>query len=102
MFSGLLKSVLLRSETKCLIGKHRHLLITPLLLPSFIVRTIYDPASAIDLYVPRADVTFDRFRLQDAELVRQGWGWVRREYVEHGGGDVVKDAIWKAVLVFLD
>lgn len=90
------------SEPKILLGTFRHILITPLLLPSFLVRILNDPGSSIDLYVPRADVTFDRFRLQDAELVRQGWGWVRREYTEHGGGDAMRDAIWKAVLVFLD
>ncbi|RDB29187.1 hypothetical protein Hypma_016109 [Hypsizygus marmoreus] len=49
--------------------------------PLFILfKTIHDPGSAVTLHVPRLDVVFDQFRLQDAELVRQGATFVRREY----------------------
>ncbi|KAI0829093.1 hypothetical protein BC628DRAFT_1417438 [Trametes gibbosa] len=35
-------------------------------------RTMSDPSSGMNLYVTRVDVTFESFRLRDAELVRQG------------------------------
>ncbi|KAG6911260.1 hypothetical protein DXG01_002098 [Tephrocybe rancida] len=47
------------------------LLKTVLSVPSSIIKAIHDPASALTLHIPRIDVTFDRFRLRDAELVRQ-------------------------------
>jgi hypothetical protein len=40
--------------------------------PSEIFKICRDPFSTIDLFVPRTDITFDNFRIRDAELLRQG------------------------------
>ncbi|TFK60641.1 hypothetical protein BDN72DRAFT_850355 [Pluteus cervinus] len=64
------------------------------------VREIWDhPDSVLDLYIPRLDVTFDEFRLRDADLVPRLEGFVKRrlydgsllqEFVSQAGWD----AIW--------
>lgn len=56
------------------------------------------------MHVPRLDVTFDRFRLRDADLVRQGAIFLRREYVtfqDQQGMDIsgfLQDMFWEGVL----
>jgi hypothetical protein len=37
--------------------------------PGDLFNAIYNPVSVMDLYVPLAHITFDRFRLRDAELM---------------------------------
>ncbi|KAG5720367.1 hypothetical protein E4T56_gene21017 [Termitomyces sp. T112] len=51
-----------------------------LAFPLAFFKTIYDPPSALTLHSSRLDVTFDQFRLRDAELVRQSWEYLWRQY----------------------
>ncbi|KAF5384764.1 hypothetical protein D9615_001054 [Tricholomella constricta] len=93
-----------RSILCTLCAKPLHLLQALLSPLPLALKTIHDPASAITLHVPRLDVTFDRFRLQDAELVRQGAEFVRRRYVllqekeEMDVGDFLQDMLMQGIL----
>ncbi|KAH7922785.1 hypothetical protein BV22DRAFT_1106424 [Leucogyrophana mollusca] len=49
----------------------RSLLYSIISLPFDIVNIYKDPMSTVDLHIPRLDVTFDDFRIRDAELLRQ-------------------------------
>ncbi|KAH9884640.1 hypothetical protein C8Q73DRAFT_351781 [Cubamyces lactineus] len=49
--------------------------------PIDLVRTFNNPVSSVNLYVTRVDVTFDSFRLRDAELVRQGFSLIREKAI---------------------
>lgn len=63
-------------------------------------RFINFPMSTVDLYVNRADVVFDEFRLRDAELVRQGFMTLREKTALFGvsWGDAIFDAFVKTVV----
>ncbi|KAI0328463.1 hypothetical protein GY45DRAFT_1326336 [Cubamyces sp. BRFM 1775] len=66
--------------------------------PIDLVRTFNNPASSVNLYVTRVDVTFDSFRLRDAELVRQGFALVREKAITSkiDWSDVFFDALLDA------
>ncbi|KAI0652737.1 hypothetical protein C8Q79DRAFT_939153 [Trametes meyenii] len=49
--------------------------------PFDLFRAISSPVNSVDLYVTRVDVTFDSFRLRDAELVRQGFSLAREKAI---------------------
>ncbi|KAG6901025.1 hypothetical protein C0995_002048 [Termitomyces sp. Mi166 len=72
--------------------------------PLTLIKTIHDPASALTIHSSRIDVTFDQFRLRDAELVSQSWEYVRRQYEllkEKKGMDIkgfVQDMLMMGVL----
>ncbi|EPT03425.1 hypothetical protein FOMPIDRAFT_1158916 [Fomitopsis schrenkii] len=68
--------------------------------PFDFLRFIDFPMSAVDLYVGRADVTFDEFRIRDAELVKQGFITLREKTAlfEVNWGDAILDAFIKTVV----
>ncbi|KAI0801527.1 hypothetical protein C8Q74DRAFT_1314635 [Fomes fomentarius] len=47
--------------------------------PIDLVRAFNYPVSGTNLYVTRLDVTFDSFRLRDAELLKQGFSLIREK-----------------------
>ncbi|KAJ8523084.1 hypothetical protein ONZ45_g410 [Pleurotus djamor] len=49
----------------------RQLLQSIAYFPSDVWKTCRDPMGTLDLYAPRADITFERFRIRDSELVRE-------------------------------
>ncbi|KAH7907559.1 hypothetical protein BJ138DRAFT_1116595 [Hygrophoropsis aurantiaca] len=49
----------------------RSLIYSIISFPFDVVNIYKDPMSTIDIYIPRLDVTFDDFRIRDAELIRQ-------------------------------
>ncbi|EGO05362.1 hypothetical protein SERLA73DRAFT_82989 [Serpula lacrymans var. lacrymans S7.3] len=55
--------------------------------PSDVLRIFMDPMSSIDIYCPRADITFDYFRIRDAELLRQGFV-LFNEKLEYSGVNI--------------
>ncbi|KAI0370114.1 hypothetical protein BV20DRAFT_1052743 [Pilatotrama ljubarskyi] len=67
--------------------------------PIDLVRTFNYPVSSMNLYVTRVDVTFDSFRLRDAELLRQGFGLVREKAITSkiDWSDVFFDALADAL-----
>ncbi|OJT13956.1 hypothetical protein TRAPUB_9495 [Trametes pubescens] len=60
-------------------GRYAQVLSSLLHFPIDLVRTFNNPSSSFNLYVSRLDVTFDSFRLRDAELVRQGFVLAREK-----------------------
>ena len=44
------------------------------------------PMRFVDIYVTRADITFDEFRVRDAELFIQGLQMLEQTMAMHGGG----------------
>lgn len=54
-----------------------------------------DPSLSFDLNVPRADITFDNFRIRDAELLRQGFHMMQEELNKRNTsfGGVIADVI---------
>ncbi|RPD69397.1 hypothetical protein L226DRAFT_555218 [Lentinus tigrinus ALCF2SS1-7] len=66
--------------------------------PIDFVRTFNYPVSSTNLYVTRLDVTFDRFRLRDAELLKQGFSLVQEKSITSGidWSDVFFDAVMHA------
>lgn len=80
------------------------MIISILHFPVDVFALLYDPTTAIDLYVSRADVTFDYFRIHDAELLKQGgsrlrelWEKSRRNGALQGVG---MDSLIGAILMF--
>ncbi|KZT73231.1 hypothetical protein DAEQUDRAFT_662511 [Daedalea quercina L-15889] len=69
--------------------------------PFDFMRFINFPMSAVDLYIIRADVVFDQFRLRDAELITQGFVILREKTALFGvnWGDAIFDAFVKAVIM---
>jgi hypothetical protein len=59
------------------------------------------PMSLVDLYVTRADITFDEFKIRDAELVIQGLHMIEESLAVHGRSVIsnLSNGIWD---VFLD
>ncbi|KAI0776332.1 hypothetical protein BD413DRAFT_709071 [Trametes elegans] len=74
---------------------YMQLLSSILHFPIDLVRTFNDPASSINLHVTRVDVTFESFRLRDAELVRQGFSLMRESAMKSriDWSDVFFDAL---------
>ncbi|KAI0690720.1 hypothetical protein C8T65DRAFT_699918 [Cerioporus squamosus] len=66
--------------------------------PIDLVRTFNYPVSSTDLYITRVDVTFDSFRLRDAELLRQGFSLIRQKTMTSGidFSDMFLDAVMHA------
>lgn len=60
-------------------------------------RLIKDPGDAVDLYVSRTDITFAKFRIRDAELLRQGLATVEKDWDEKQT-DVFGDVAWDSLL----
>ncbi|CCL98894.1 uncharacterized protein FIBRA_00901 [Fibroporia radiculosa] len=56
--------------------------------------TLCFPMSAVNLYVPRADIMFDEFRIRDAALLVQSFTILREKSIRHGinWGDLFLDA----------
>ncbi|KAI0756069.1 hypothetical protein C8Q80DRAFT_5577 [Daedaleopsis nitida] len=67
--------------------------------PIDLVRTFTYPISSTNLYVTRLDVTFESFRLRDAELLKQGFALIRENSVasQIDWSDVFLDALTHAV-----
>lgn len=55
---------------------------------------MYDPLSMIDLYVTRSDITFDSFRIRDAELLAQGGMMLKRQYDTSRSSGVLQGIGW--------
>ncbi|KAI0640305.1 hypothetical protein C8Q77DRAFT_1214550 [Trametes polyzona] len=74
---------------------YAQLLASILHFPIDLVRTFNDPTSSMNVYVTRVDVTFDSFRLRDAELVRQGVALMREKAITSNidWSDVFFDAL---------
>lgn len=51
--------------------------------PSDLWKFIRDPMSFIDIYSPRADITFDNFRIRDSELLKELGAKAREMYEQH-------------------
>ncbi|OBZ68476.1 hypothetical protein A0H81_11441 [Grifola frondosa] len=49
--------------------------------PSDCVHSLNYPMSNMNLYVTRLDITFDRFRIRDAELLRQSISLIREKSI---------------------
>ncbi|KAI9069696.1 hypothetical protein FKP32DRAFT_1671173 [Trametes sanguinea] len=66
--------------------------------PIDLIRTFNYPVSSLNLYVTRTDVTFESFRLRDAELFRQGIQLVREKAITSriDWSDVFFDALLDA------
>ncbi|RPD64549.1 hypothetical protein L227DRAFT_518868 [Lentinus tigrinus ALCF2SS1-6] len=66
--------------------------------PIDLVRTFNYPVSSTNLYVTRLDVTFDCFRLRDAELLKQGFSLVQEKSITSGidWSDVFLDVLMHA------
>ena len=65
---------------------------------------LYDPTTAVDIHVSRADVTFDDFRIHDTKLLKQGgsrlrelWEKSRRDGAFQGVG---VDSLVGIILMF--
>ncbi|KII94315.1 hypothetical protein PLICRDRAFT_153850 [Plicaturopsis crispa FD-325 SS-3] len=67
-----------------------------LYFPSDLAKLYFDPLSFVDLHIPRADITFDDFRMRDAELVRQCGEMVARKFNE--GGKELTGFLWDVFL----
>lgn len=67
--------------------------------PSDLVKLYMDPSLSFDLYVPRADITFDNFRIRDAELLRQGFTLLQQRLSQKDSSitDVISDALVHAM-----
>ncbi|KAI0707615.1 hypothetical protein C8Q76DRAFT_859880 [Earliella scabrosa] len=67
--------------------------------PSDLVHTFKHPVNNANLYVSRLDVTFDSFRLRDAELLKQGFYLIREKSITArvDWSDVFFDAITHAI-----
>lgn len=54
-----------------------------------------DPSLSFDLCIPRADVTFDDFRIRDAELLRQGFNMLQEGLNKRNTSftDILSDAV---------
>ncbi|KAH9854476.1 hypothetical protein C2E23DRAFT_74192 [Lenzites betulinus] len=63
--------------------------------PLDLLRTAKDPSSSMNLYVTRADVTFESFRLRDAELLRKSVALAREKAITSNidWSDVFFDAL---------
>lgn len=55
-----------------------------MMLPSDFIRICSDPSLLFDLHITRLDATFDRFRIRDAELLRQSCGMMQTALVNRG------------------
>ncbi|KAI0964093.1 hypothetical protein AcW1_000994 [Taiwanofungus camphoratus] len=68
--------------------------------PFDVVHVVNYPMSTVNLYVPRTDVTFDQFRIRDAELLIQGLSTIREKTFAAGvhWGDVFFDAFIQAFI----
>ncbi|TFK81352.1 hypothetical protein K466DRAFT_341903 [Polyporus arcularius HHB13444] len=66
--------------------------------PIDLVRTFNLPVSNTNLYITRVDVTFDTFRLRDAELLKQGFSLIHEKTITSGidWSDAFLDAIMYA------
>ncbi|KAF8079169.1 hypothetical protein FPV67DRAFT_1467753 [Lyophyllum atratum] len=79
----------------------RRLVVSP--IPT-VIRTIRVPSSVLNFHIPRLDVTFDRFRLRDAELVHQSAEFLARQYVrletkeDMDVGGFVQDMFWAGIV----
>ncbi|EIW63748.1 uncharacterized protein TRAVEDRAFT_110902 [Trametes versicolor FP-101664 SS1] len=80
-------------------GWYAQMLTSLLHFPIDLVRTFNDPSSSINLYVSRLDVTFDSFRIRDAELVRQAFVLAREKTITSNiaWNDVFFDALADAL-----
>ncbi|KAI0673996.1 hypothetical protein C8Q78DRAFT_1076941 [Trametes maxima] len=69
--------------------------------PFDLLQALSSPVDSVNLYVTRVDVTFDSFRLRDAELVRQGISLVREKAIKSriDWSDVFFDALVDAFAV---
>jgi len=68
--------------------------------PYDFLQIVRHPMSAVNLYFPRIDATFDHFRVRDAELLIQSMSFIRENMVKSrvGWGDVLADFMAGAVL----
>jgi len=68
--------------------------------PYDLYQILLHPMSTVNLYVPRADITFDHFRVRDAELLIQSVSLIRENMVKSGveWQDVFADFMVGAVL----
>ncbi|KAL0951922.1 hypothetical protein HGRIS_008576 [Hohenbuehelia grisea] len=76
--------------------RRKHSFIWQLLLamfyfPSNIVGILRDPTSAIDIFSPRTDVTFDNFRLRDSELLKHLGTTIITTYDDHKREGTLRD-----------
>jgi hypothetical protein len=72
--------------------------------PSDVFKYIRDPASSINLYVTCTSLTFDNFRLQDAELLKHGGAVLKKEWDDRRREGAFQSFGWdrfvQAVLTF--
>ncbi|KAI0803277.1 hypothetical protein BC629DRAFT_1438318 [Irpex lacteus] len=70
--------------------------------PFDIWRLATHPTAMANIYVPRADITFDNFRMRDAEIVVQGISLVRENMAEGDKhwNDIFADGIANLALVY--
>lgn len=68
--------------------------------PIDLVRISLSPMTAVNLYVPEANIVFDEFRLRDAELVVQGISLIREKMynADIQWQDVFADALCRAIV----
>ncbi|OCH90548.1 hypothetical protein OBBRIDRAFT_793209 [Obba rivulosa] len=50
-----------------------------LTFPYDLINTFQHPVGAVNLYIPRADITFDEYRIRDAELILQSISLIREK-----------------------
>ncbi|PFH45357.1 hypothetical protein AMATHDRAFT_160558 [Amanita thiersii Skay4041] len=67
------------------------------MFPYDIWRIYRDPPSAVDLDIPRCDLTFDHFRIRDAELVKQVSNMIKRQYLVHSRNGSLDGVSWDMV-----
>jgi hypothetical protein len=60
--------------------------------PSEIFKICRDPLSTVDLFIPRTDITFDDFRIRDAELLRQGAMTLKAHW--DASGHIYHELLW--------
>jgi hypothetical protein len=75
----------------------REILLFPWILGTFLFWSL---PSAIDLRLTRADISFDAFRLRDAELVVRGGVLLRQQCIKNS--DLLRDVGWGAFLAAVD
>jgi len=71
--------------------------------PYDLTHVVNYPMTTINLYIPRADITFDNFRLRDAELVPQSLAVVEEKLVNSNiqWPDLFADVIANVMLGYL-
>ncbi|TFK42059.1 hypothetical protein BDQ12DRAFT_710376 [Crucibulum laeve] len=62
--------------------------------PHLLFKIVRNPLFATDLHILRTDITYDEFRLRDAEMFKQSAMMARRQYITHKDDGMYREVGW--------